>query len=934
VNEVADKFNFPGSKWLKFDFHTHTPKSNHYGCGDESLENMEPEVWLRNAMAAELDCVVVTDHNSADWIDLLQAKNQEFRDHDPKPEWYRELTIFPGAEITVANSSNRVHLLAVFDPSCDSRKVTSVLGSCGITSGFGDDLNTSTTTGFVETVRKITEANGIAIPAHIDGSKGLLENITALTPELEKSLKEIIAAEFCDLHKFDNADPSLKKAIDCLAKVAGSDAHKPDDIGKHFSWLKMSRPSIEGLRLALWDHEFCVKNQTENPNHLPDIFLTKLTIKAMRHCGRISERPFVIQLHPHFNSIIGGRGTGKSTVLESIRIVTRRDKEVEPFAKINTELERFIKDQRGPKKERGVMEDDTEILLELHRRGKNYRLRWRFDGEGTVLKEEVGNIWQAIEAGDLRERFPLSIFSQKQINELALNPRGLLEIVDRSPEVDRAEWKSRWESVKSHFLQLRERRRELLRQLTGEQQIRVKLGDLENDLKQYEEKGHGVILKQYQKRNQQKNGLPDDHIFDELTSGIRELAANAGLSDFPAHLFDEQDETTSEIKAIHEGTAQELKKVGETLNKLADEVDTLKSKRTGLISASKWQKAFENSIAAYDGLVKEYEEKKGQLSISLYGEWVYERNQLQRQLKRLDSIRKETESTEKKIDESLTKLQALRNELLKKRRDFLDEIIGGSAFVRMELVPYGDVSTLEEEYRSLLNLEDGKFVSSVYDRENKQGILWELNSWEEATISEFELPQLISQVKADTFDIARGQATSIHNAFVNRLKKTLETQAVAFDQLDAWWPEDLLRVQYAKKPGLRKFDDLEKGSAGQKAAAILAFLLSYGNEPLIIDQPEDDLDNALIYDLVVRQIHENKNRRQLIIVTHNPNIVVNGDSELIHVLKYEAGQIQIDQKGGLEESNIRELICTIMEGGKDAFDKRYARIRAERFNND
>ena len=85
----------------------------------------------------------------------------------------------------------------------------------------------------------------------------------------------------------------------------------------------------------------------------------------------------------------------------------------------------------------------------------------------------------------------------------------------------------------------------------------------------------------------------------------------------------------------------------------------------------------------------------------------------------------------------------------------------------------------------------------------------------------------------------------------------------------------------------------------------------------------------MIYDLIVQTIHENKNRRQLIIVTHNANIVVNGDSELVHVLKYDGGQVQIDQQGGLEESSIRESICTIMEGGRQAFVKRYNRIALE-----
>ena len=125
-----------------------------------------------------------------------------------------------------------------------------------------------------------------------------------------------------------------------------------------------------------------------------------------------------------------------------------------------------------------------------------------------------------------------------------------------------------------------------------------------------------------------------------------------------------------------------------------------------------------------------------------------------------------------------------------------------------------------------------------------------------------------------------------------------------------------------------KFDNLEKGSAGQKASAILAFLLSHGNKPLIIDQPEDDLDNALIYELIVHQIHANKARRQLVIVTHNPNIVVNGGAELVHVLQFN-GQVQINQHGGLDEPDIRKAICNIMEGGKEAFEKRYKRMTLE-----
>lgn len=95
---------------------------------------------------------------------------------------------------------------------------------------------------------------------------------------------------------------------------------------------------------------------------------------------------------------------------------------------------------------------------------------------------------------------------------------------------------------------------------------------------------------------------------------------------------------------------------------------------------------------------------------------------------------------------------------------------------------------------------------------------------------------------------------------------------------------------------------------------------------MVLDQPEDDLDNHLIYGLIVRQLRENKSRRQIIVVTHNPNIVVNGDAELVHVLDVRYGQTWIVQQGGLQEQAVRDEICRIMEGGREAFELRYRRM--------
>ena len=148
------------------------------------------------------------------------------------------------------------------------------------------------------------------------------------------------------------------------------------------------------------------------------------------------------------------------------------------------------------------------------------------------------------------------------------------------------------------------------------------------------------------------------------------------------------------------------------------------------------------------------------------------------------------------------------------------------------------------------------------------------------------------------------------------------------DHILCWFPEDGLQVEYSRKGDGKDFQSIGQASAGQRAAAMLAFLLAYGDEPLVLDQPEDDLDNHLIYGLVVQQIRSNKLRRQLIIVTHNPNIVVNGDAELIHVLDFNH-QCQVKQTGSLQDQAMRREVCQVMEGGEEAFERRYQRLGKE-----
>ena len=107
---------------------------------------------------------------------------------------------------------------------------------------------------------------------------------------------------------------------------------------------------------------------------------------------------------------------------------------------------------------------------------------------------------------------------------------------------------------------------------------------------------------------------------------------------------------------------------------------------------------------------------------------------------------------------------------------------------------------------------------------------------------------------------------------------------------------------------------------------MLGLLLALNDIPLVIDQPEDDLDTKLISKFVVDGFKKLKQKRQLTIVTHNPNIAVNANSDNIVHMDYVNGQVAVVGNNALQDKAIRSAVCEVMEGGREALDKRYYRI--------
>jgi chromosome segregation protein len=161
------------------------------------------------------------------------------------------------------------------------------------------------------------------------------------------------------------------------------------------------------------------------------------------------------------------------------------------------------------------------------------------------------------------------------------------------------------------------------------------------------------------------------------------------------------------------------------------------------------------------------------------------------------------------------------------------------------------------------------------------------------------------------FDLTNTMATRIANWFLDGKSRLFE--------LETLFPEDKIAIQLRVND---EYKNLEELSVGQKATALLLLLFAQENRILILDQPEEDLDNRFIYEDVVKILREMKGRRQIIIATHNANIPVLGDSELILVLESREEHCAIVDKGSIDKNSIRKHIKDIMEGGEEAFKRR------------
>lgn len=914
-------WNWISSKWWKFDFHSHTPASDDYGKGvnQSAYRDISPADWLLNYMKKGIDCVAVTDHNSGTWIDPLKHALQDLQ--SKKHPDYRPLYLFPGVEISV---NGGIHVLGIFDTNKTTADIDHLLGMINY-NGLKGSSNACTESVASRVVDTITKFGGLAIPAHVDQVRGIFHEFSGPTLDQVLNNKNIIAMEVVDLIQKKPALYTDKKLN--WSEVLGTDSHHPEGSegeccpGSRFTWVKMSTPSCDGLRLALIDGALSLKRSDqymEDPNTYGPMVIENIVVDNAKYLGK--GQSFSCQLNPWLNTIIGGRGTGKSTALEFLRIALERTHEIPQSLK-----EEFSKysQKSNNRQDEGLLTSSSLIRIEIRKDGAHFRVtRSEIDDTCIIEEEEEPGHW-CVSEGDIAQRFPVRIYSQKQIFELAKHPQALLRIIDDSPTVNYREWKIVWDELLSRFLSICAQGRAVKAGIQEESTIKGQLQDTKRKLGVFEQSGYSAILKNYQLRQNQKNAINSwENLCRNTEERIRSLSKELLLPDLDLQFFDSDKVEDNELLIAIKGVRSSFEKIQEDINTIVEQLEDVNKKWNQTRLDLDISKQIVKSDQDYSNLRERLTEADAGTPAA-YSYLVKQRQDFEEKLKGFNKKREILEQHKQDAINCLQEIKEHRVRITELRKEFLDATLAQNPYVQIEVIPYGNKVAVEEELRNLIDRNNGGFDRDIGVVDGNEGILSMLYQ-----VNGKSMEEKIKELKSLLCAIGKNDEAAMENVKDRRFATHIQSlQPEQMDRIRCWFPGDSLDVKFSLKEG-RGFKPVEQGSPGQKTAALLAFILSYGNEPLILDQPEDDLDNNLIYDLIVSQLREIKQRRQILIVTHNANIVVNGDAENVITLDIKSGQTRIVTQGGLQDSSIRNEICRIMEGGKEAFEQRYKRINA------
>lgn len=853
-----------GGRWVRADFHLHTRKDKEFK--DTGTEQDFVDRYIESLKTADIHVGVITNHNKFERDEFKALKKAGKKE---------DIYLMPGVELSVKDGRNGIHTIVVFHEDWVENQenedyINSFLGVAFAGQSGYDTSNARSNHDLLETIRELDKftKDYFLIFAHVEAVNGLWDGLDGgrLT-ELGKN--ELFRSRTSAFQKVRTRDKQskVKSWLGSWypSEVEGSDPKSMEEIGRgETSFVKIGAFTFEAVQFAL----------KPGTDRLASAVVQKQPhswVKSLRFEGGILDGRR-IELSAEMNCFIGIRGSGKSAILECLRFALEL-----PLPESTDEVDFRYKQELV----RFALKSGGKVVVEVEdAEGHLYEIR-------RILNERPDVYFGAELRPGIRipVRNPL-FFGQK---ELVRRGEGSeLELVERLLG-------TKLDAVRRDIAAQRQRVLDVLGNLD-------KLKDLDNIEAEYQNKKkdtefrlelfrtHGV-----EEQLKRQVGFNTDVTHTRLVAD----GVDAFVRSFETFLREQE----TELAALPRLESKENIDVIGEINTILDRMrDVPKNARQFLAEARKDSQALRQRLG-------ELERRRE----TLKEEFAATERQLSEQLHQAGGISVRPDDFVK-LNAELQKVSLALAETAKgraRKNALRDELL--KELKRLNDLWHQEFKEIEVELNKLNDSQSALRIIPKY-KGDRAAFLRELqNHFRGSRIREATLETAL-QGHADFISLyegidsvctALGDTGEIFRRYFNEAKASLVT----------WQVPNAFQIEYHGK-------ELREHSLGQRASALILFILSQrDNDLIVIDQPEDDLDNQTIFEDVIKLIRALKKDIQFVFATHNANFPVLGDSEQVGACTFVGGSASI-QVGSIDDCGIQKAIVSIMEGGHEAFKRR------------
>ena len=900
--------SYVGNKWYKCDFHLHTMQSNCYrNKRDTAVE------WVKEIRDKRIDCIAITDHNDYRKINEIKKECEKYG-----------IVAFPGVEVTCDTS--KIHILILFSEKSDENVVRDFLTIIGIDSSVIDGDEKSTNKSVFEVCKTARERGGVVIAAHVDEYNGLgsmsdanlkklinggyLDAIQVKNSEIwerKEDMSEqllLIKKKYGDkieeseVKKWKKVYTKINKSKLPILAFSDNPASENDSehglwgIGKEYTWVKMGEiATLEGFVQALLSYDLRIKTSKvckDMPENMPSFWIKSMTII---NSVLNNDKEIEVEFNPHLNTIIGGRGSGKSSIIRLL-CGAFKSKDIINLKNITKDQDDFYK--KRDKEGRGVFNNNSKIEINFMNDDIEYCMSIsEIDNQQKQNRELyiIRNDEKIPVENSILDICDIQVYPQKSIYEIAKSPDDLLNVIDSEIE-GMTILKDNYRKCYDELLHKKEDKRNIEKIIEQETAIKNNILNLQNKIDYYNKNGlKDIIVKR-------QNIINDNELVNKIVTDINNYNFDC-VNEFEEIINGIEYDRISD-EEIRTVTKRTLNTIGSRVDNIKDIINAILVDIHGIkefVDSSEWQKKINNINNEYNDFVKE----QG-IEITDINNLIEKKSIQTQNLTEVSNNKKKLSRINIEINNVHKECKSCMEEIRKRRNQFIGGILNDNSNIRVSIDKEGNREKFCNSIKNIIQKDNITIIEDIGNIADKV--------FKEKSISIFR--NIVSQIRNGN---ENNELSKIFH------KTIIELDDELIDKLLTYELEDKLVFEYKPTSG-KKYRTLNVASAGQKAAAILTFIASYGDKPLLLDQPEDDLDNKMVYELVVRMLQKSKQKRQLIIATHNANIPVNGDAEYIIAMQSDRVNVNVGCKGTIDNEEMRNEICDVMEGTKYAFEMR------------